>query len=91
MSTTTLNNYAWTIFENVSDTSLLKEALVWSRASLQDEISPDKYDTYANLLHKIGRQKEAVEWEQKAVDMQPGPNVFTQTLEKMKRGEKTWN
>lgn len=91
ITSTTLNNYAWAIFENVSDTNLLKTALIWSRYSLDDDIQAGKYDTYANLLHKIGRQKEAIQWEQKAVNMHPGPTVYQETLEKMKRGEKTWN
>jgi hypothetical protein len=86
-----LNNFAWAIFENVSDTNLLKSALEWSKYSLESEEVPMMMDTYANLLHKLGNQQEAIKWEQKAVDAQPTEEAFKLTLEKMKRGEKTWN
>jgi hypothetical protein len=91
ISNTTLNDWAWTIFENVSDTNLLKSALMWSKYSMEGTVVADMYDTYANILHKLGRQNEAIEWEKKALKLQPKALVFKQTLEKMKKGEKTWN
>jgi hypothetical protein len=91
ISNITLNDYAWAIFENVSDTNLLKSALVWSQYSLEGDIHAELFDTYANLLHKLGRQQEAIEWEEKALQLQPQELVFKETLEKMKKGEKTWN
>ena len=86
-----LNTFAWTMFENVSDTTLLKSALIWSANSLGEHPQPYMIDTYANLLHKLGKQKEAVEWQQKAVELEPLETAFKETLEKMKKGEKTWN
>ncbi|PSL33572.1 glycoside hydrolase family 2 protein [Chitinophaga ginsengisoli] len=86
-----LNDFAWAVFENVSDTSLLRSALLWSKYSLEDEQVPMMMDTYANLLHKLGNQQEAIKWEQKAVEGDPRETVFKDTLEKMKKGEKTWN
>lgn len=91
ISNETLNDYAWRIFENVSDTNLLKSALIWSKYSMEGEITADMYDTYANLLHKLGRQQEAIEWEKKALQLQPQAMIFKDALEKMKKGEKTWN
>ena len=86
-----LNNFAWAVFENVSDTTSLKSALLWSKYSLEEQQVPIMMDTYANLLHKLGNQQEAIKWEQKALDAQPQEAAFKQTLEKMKKGEKTWN
>lgn len=86
-----LNDFAWAVFENVSDTSLLRSALLWSKYSLEEEPVPMMMDTYANLLHKLGYQQEAIKWEQKVVDLKPLDMGFKQTLEKMKKGEKTWN
>lgn len=86
-----LNDYAWMIFENVSDTNILKSALIWSKYSIDDEMLPHRIDTYANLLLRLGKKEEAIKWEQKAVELQPGDAVFRETLEKMKKGEKTWN
>ncbi|SDF02018.1 glycoside hydrolase family 2 protein [Chitinophaga filiformis] len=86
-----LNNFAWAVFENVSDTTALKSALLWSKYSLEEKQEPIMMDTYANLLHKLGNQQEAIKWEQKALDAQPQEGAFKEALEKMKKGEKTWN
>ncbi|SHN45743.1 glycoside hydrolase family 2 protein [Chitinophaga sp. CF418] len=91
VSSMMLNNFAWAVFENVSDTTLLKMALTWSKYSMEEGISPQSIDTYANLLHKLGNQKEAIEWQQKAIELVPTESSFKDTLEKMKKGEKTWN
>ncbi len=47
-------------------------------------------DTYANLLYKLGRKDDAINWEQKALSLSPGDPDFTTALSKMKRGEPTW-
>lgn len=63
-----LNNYAWNVFQNCSDVKVLKRALKLSKASFnkEAEIDPNNIDTYANILYKIGRKKDAIEWENKA-------------------------
>ena len=50
-------------------------------------------DTYANLLYKLGKKDEAITWEQKALDLAPEgeKKSYEETLDKMKKGEKTWN
>ena len=51
-------------------------------------------DTYANLLYKTGKKKLAVQWEEKALKLVKEKNEdtvgYAETLEKMKKGEKTW-
>jgi hypothetical protein len=66
----------------------------WCSASqLKNSTEPAFLDTYANLLYKLGKKNEAIAWQQKAVDAsseneRPG---YQTTLDKMKKGEKTWN
>lgn len=94
VSASDLNEYAWIIFQNAEDETTLKNALEWSRRSLDKEEKPMYIDTYANLLHRLGRTKEAIEWEQKAIDQlasEAEKKGYMQTLEKMKAGTKTWN
>jgi len=89
----TLNNIAWVVFERVSDTKILQDAFRWSGRSL--ELSPNssyKLDTYANLLYKLGQKEEAISKEEEALRFanKKELKIFTETLSKMKVGEKTW-
>ncbi|WP_316805067.1 thioredoxin family protein [Pedobacter nototheniae] len=90
----TLNSLAWTVFENCHDPACVAEALNWSKRSVESTKSeqPALIDTYANLLHKLGKTEEAIKWEEKAINLVPAaekPN-YQSTLDKMKKGEKTW-
>ena len=56
-----LNAVCWTYFQHISDKNQLAEAEKWIAQSVALE---DKYyntDTYANLLKKLGKKKEAIE------------------------------
>lgn len=87
-----LNNFAWTVFENCNDMNCVKEALSWSKRSFADNNSPMFMDTYANILYKMGKKKEAITWEEKAMALadESEKGDYKETLEKMKKGEKTW-
>jgi thiol-disulfide isomerase/thioredoxin len=88
-----LNTYAWQVFENCKDMSCVTEALEWSKKSFKDKENPMFMDTYANILHKMGRTKEAIEVQEKAVAMttdEASKKELQETLDKMKKGEKTW-
>lgn len=100
-----LNVAAWDVFLNCNDKKVLTKALAWSELSIKLEESPNfqYYDTKANLLYKLGRVKEAIEWEEKAIELdntyakkkygkEKGVffNVFTATVAKMKIGRPTW-
>jgi len=94
VSQSDLNEYAWTVFQNCSDETCLKNALEWSKRSFEKEQNPAYMDTYANLLYRLGRKDEAIEWEQKALSLvttEDQKKGYQQTIEKMKAGEKTWN
>lgn len=89
-----LNSFAWEVFKRVSDTATLKDALRWSGRSLELSINnPPRLDTYANLLYKLGQKEEAITKEEEALRFADEKNLkgFTETLMKMKAGEKTWS
>lgn len=88
-----LNEYAWSVFLNCSDMDCVEAALEWSKRSFEDKSNPAFIDTYANLLYKLGKKDEALQWEQKALDLAPDGEKkgYEEVIEKMKAGEKTWN
>ena len=86
-----LNNWAWFSFLKTNDKTYLSKAVEWSRKSVELDPSTGNMDTYANLLYKLGRQQEAVQLEEKVLAKDPQNTEFKDTLEKMKKGEPTWN
>ncbi|SEM62697.1 Thioredoxin-related protein [bacterium A37T11] len=89
-----LNEFAWTVFQNCKDPDCIASALAWSKRSVDssDSKTPAFLDTYANLLYKTGKKEEAIAMEQKAIDQLQGEEKaqYQTTLDKMKKGEKTW-
>jgi thioredoxin-related protein len=88
-----LNSYAWTVFQHCPDMNCVTEALDWSKRSFKDNHEPAFMDTYANILYKMGKKEDAIAWEEKARDLSSGDGKkgFQDTIEKMKKGEKTWD
>jgi thiol-disulfide isomerase/thioredoxin len=88
-----LNDYAWTVFQNCPDMQCVGEALDWSKRSFKDQPNPAFIDTYANILYKMGHTDDAITWEQKALSLAGDGDKagYQQTIDKMKKGEKTWN
>ncbi|WP_316834741.1 hypothetical protein [Pedobacter nutrimenti] len=90
-----VNNLTWALFENVNDPKVLKFACDVMKYAMEEwyQNDPEAHDTYANLLYKTGKTTEAIKWEEKAVQMkkgQPDEKVYTETLDKMKKGLPTW-
>ncbi len=88
-----LNNMAWKIFEESDSKNLLQTALNWSRATIDNEKERDNtyYDTYANILYKLGQKEEALKMQETAIRLDGSNNKeFKANYEKMKRGEPTW-
>lgn len=87
-----LNLFAWTLFEEVSDRSMLQVALAWSKKTTQPPTGAPYLDTYANLLYKLGRKAEAIQAEEKAIALAEPSNraAFQAVLDKMKNGIPTW-
>lgn len=93
ISANDLNSFAWTFFEQNENAEQLNIALRWSKKSFADKENPSFMDTYANLLYKLGRVDEAVAMETKAMGLltnDEDKTAYQETIEKMKKGEKTW-
>jgi thioredoxin-related protein len=90
-----MNSFAWAIFENCDDMACVESALNWSKQSFAKNNNHMFMDTYANLLYKSGKKKEAIEWETKAKDLaiKAGDDgkEYSATLEKMNKGRKPGN
>ncbi|MBE7173208.1 MAG: thioredoxin fold domain-containing protein [Williamsia sp.] len=89
-SSAQLNSFAWAVFENCKDMTCVKEALDWSKRSFAAKDEPMYIDTYANILYKMGKKEEAIKWEEKALALANNDKTYQETLDKMKKGEKTW-
>jgi len=88
-----VNNMSWYIFENVDDQKILTFACDTVMKYAMEEWYPNDYaayDTYANLLYKLGRKQEAIEWEEQAVKFSNSNKALVKTLVKMKKGVPTW-
>ncbi len=88
-----MNSIAWSVFENYSDASCVPQILDVS-SQLKMQMSQAFLDTYANLLYKSGKKNKAIALQQKAIDASPEnekSGIYRSTLDKMKKGEKTWN
>lgn len=91
MSDMELNNIAWSVFQGCSDMTCVSEVLDWSKR-LKDNKEPGFMDTYANILYKLGKKDDAIALEAKAISLSPDADKASlqETLDKMKKGEKTW-
>jgi thiol-disulfide isomerase/thioredoxin len=88
-----INQAIWEIFLHIKDKKLLNRAIAWGHLGLQHSIGRiDLLDTYANLLYKVGKQEEAIYWEEKALSYAKGSFIddYTRVLEQMKKGEHTY-
>ena len=65
----TINKIAWSIFENVTDKTLLEKAAKLSKHSVELKDNYAYGDTYANLLYKAGKIKEATKAAEHAIEM----------------------
>jgi tetratricopeptide (TPR) repeat protein len=87
-----LNNMVYNlVFKGSNDPIVLKKAISWMEVLVK--IEPNAYyfiDTYANLLYKAGRVKEALDWETKATNIAPDNEEIAENLLKMKGRKQTW-
>jgi thiol-disulfide isomerase/thioredoxin len=95
-----MNNDAWWVFERTGDKKNLESALAWQKKVIEgDKEDPSILDTYANILYRMGRSDEAIQYEEKAVKLEnenalqsnrKRDPVYETTLTKMKAGVPTW-
>ncbi|WP_188316192.1 thioredoxin family protein [Chitinophaga agrisoli] len=100
-----VNEAIWyIIFVNSDDKDVIDKGIVYAR-SIVDALEKEGLkgfnmasviDTYANLLYKAGRTKEAIEWEEKAVQLSVDDKdpdrvrEFQEIIGKMKATVPTW-
>lgn len=63
-----INNYSWTIYLKVDDSSVLKKAIGWMEKVVSLNPLYMYLDTYAALYFKIGNYNEALVWADKAIE-----------------------
>jgi thioredoxin-related protein len=63
-----INFYAWELFVHSNNKKEVRKGIGWMKKIMQSADSADAgyIDTYANLLYKVGKKKDAVYWEEKA-------------------------
>jgi hypothetical protein len=86
-----VNNLAWSAFENINNPDTLTGVSRMTAKVLKE--TPDDpllMDTHANLLYKLGKKDEALQWEAKALAAAPDNGDIKAAYEKMQKGEKTW-
>ncbi len=85
----TLNNLAWSYVETMKDKADWSKALAWSARSLELNRDASYLDTYANLLFRLGKKKEAIKIETEALNKSEPQQKedYQATLDKMKRGK----
>lgn len=91
ISSLTLNNLAWDIFQHSNDKSELEKALYWSDLALKIwEPGGGAMDTKANILYRLGRKDEALELEARAAALLPKDEGIQQAYKDMQEGKPTW-
>lgn len=87
-----INNMSWPIFEHINDKQCLLTAAHAMKYSIDhfDQNSPNAFDTYANILYKLGDTQEALKWQEKAKSAMPDDKEISDNLRKMKSGIRTW-
>lgn len=97
ISVSQLNSFAWDVFIHSESKKELTAALEWSKENFDETKNSSSrlefIDTYANLLYKTGQTSEAINYEEMAVRIAVGDDkdLCIKTLEKMKKGLKTWD
>lgn len=94
-----LNNMVYEIiFQHSKDTAALNKGLAYMQILLKKNPDADTWiDTYANLLYKVGKKNEAMEQEQKAINIAKSKNdearvkEYAEALKKMVNDRPTWN
>lgn len=86
-----INNVTWSVFENVEDLDILSFAENVSKYNVEHfDNTGEGYDTYANIVYKLGKREDALTLEKIAVGLDSNNKGILENYEKMKRGEKTW-
>jgi hypothetical protein len=88
-----INNLSYYIFLYSDDKNVINSAINAMEFSLNrfDRYDYGAYDTYANLLYKLGRITEAIQWEEKAKNGDPNDKEIEANYKMMIENKPTWN
>lgn len=82
-----LNGMAWTFVQNITDKQKLADAEKWIEQAIAIKNNYAYNDTYAWLLYKVGKYKQAIETAEKAISLAKAENEdfsgTTQLIEKI--------
>ncbi len=84
------NGIGWRVFTKSEDAKALGTALFICAKNIESA-DENMLDTYANLLYKLGKKEEAIEWEKKALNKAPENKAIQENYKKMKNGIPTWD
>jgi thiol-disulfide isomerase/thioredoxin len=89
---TQLSDRAFEVFLYSNRKKELKTALLWANRAIEMEGTPDgeTLDTKANILYKLGRQREGIALERQAVNLKPTDREISENFSKMQKGLPTW-
>jgi thioredoxin-related protein len=65
----TLNNTAYTFYENITEKVLLEKAAGWAKKSIELKEGYFNQDTYGALLYKLGKKQEAKQAVNRAIEL----------------------
>jgi hypothetical protein len=93
-----VNNDGFEAFKFSTDKKLLNAFVQWlDELGIQKMDDPAIFDTYGNLLYKVGKTSEAIKYAEKALvlvmakeDYKEVVDDYRKIVEKMKRGEPTY-
>ena len=75
-----LNEFAWGYYQMTEDKPQLNHAIRWSAYAIRLYETPANWETYAFLLKKVGRKRDAKRAMKQAVKLAQKQGVDTQTL-----------
>jgi len=82
----TVNSWAWDVYEKCDDKAVLAKAIIWSEAVIKQKSEYPLLDTYAALLYKAGRKKDAEKAAINAIETGKKEGADTkETVELMKK------
>lgn len=78
-----LNEIAWNFYKHLDDKKLLQQAKQWSKKSIELKNNYANNDTYASILYKLGKKKEAKAAAEKAIELAKKENKDYKSTEEL--------
>lgn len=79
----TINGWAWEVYEKANDKSVVAKAVEWMKPVVEKNPQYYSMDTYASLLYKAGKLKDAELYAKKALDLGKAEGEKTEETESL--------